>query len=199
MFSKFGWVFALDLSQEKLPGWSVVDPCSGLEWWSWLGLYLQNSFRTGPCFFVKLVKTCFGHLLVDLALVFISGFQFLVWGFGWGFFQILTDFIKSLLSSQIFYLFSPLQKIQLFDLVDSGVLDSHIHFCNQQLALLVSRKPLCYTHTLVLLNNFPLFFPWDHVKLVQQSASEVCTRRAPSHRKMTEMGTFWVWHPNRNS
>lgn len=33
-------------------------------------------------FLVKLVKTCFGHLLVDLALVFVSGFQFLVWGFG---------------------------------------------------------------------------------------------------------------------
>lgn len=28
-------------------GWSGRDLCSALEWWSWLALYLQNSFRTG--------------------------------------------------------------------------------------------------------------------------------------------------------
>lgn len=80
--------------------------------------------------------------------------------------------------------------MHILDLIGPGVLNSQIHFCNRQLALLVSRKPLCYTYTLVLLNNFPLFFPWDRVKLVQQSASQVCTLRAPSHRKLTGMGMF---------
>lgn len=80
--------------------------------------------------------------------------------------------------------------MQILDLIGSGVLNSHIHFYNWQWALLVSRKPLCYTYTLVLLNNFPLFFPWDHVKLAQQPASQAFTHRAPSHRKMTGMDMF---------
>lgn len=60
-------------------GWSVMDPCSGPEWWSSLGIYLQNSVRThsrssGFLFLIKLVKTCFWHFLVDLAVFFISSF-----------------------------------------------------------------------------------------------------------------------------
>lgn len=68
----------LNSTRKEDDGWSLMDPCSGSEWWVSLGVYLQSSLRThsrssGILFLVKLVKTCFWPL-VDLALFFIPRF-----------------------------------------------------------------------------------------------------------------------------
>ena len=84
-----------------------------------------------------------------------------------------------------FFLSPP--ETQTLDIIGSGVLNSHIHFFNRQLALLGSRKPLCYTYTLVLLNNFPLFFPWDHFKLSNQPP-----RHAPVQPQDTGEWLGWI-------